>query len=449
MEPCNLFLNQVVIANPGGLLTQALPLLLNQSNIDKNRELVVITGKSQPSQPSVAQFFSSLKEQNIELRHFVIENEPTVSNIDNIVNSLRGSSSNPFYVVAIGGGSVIDLAKAVSFLLNESGSVMDYLEKVGTKTPSGNKVPLMAIPTTAGTGSEATKNGVIKGSKNGVAFKNSFRHDNFIPNICVLDPKLSVSVPLNVTSYTAMDTLSQLIEAFTSTKYNPFCDAICESGLIYFAQGFDLVILDANDIEARFDMAYAAWSSGVALCNVGLGAVHGIAGTLGALSDIPHGLACAILLPIVIEAMIRRLVVNATVGSFNFRYLVKLARTGYLLNGELESGFDISTGCRKLLDKLESFKQDFDFPLLSKYGFTKEQIPSIAKLCENKNSPVQFSQSDFEAILLCAITGEALLLPQSCDNHNCDCNEGECACDDDECHCHDDDHHHGECGCHK
>lgn len=446
MESCNLFLNQVVISKPEALLLEALPILLKQSTIDKNKNLVLLTGNAQLEIEQVKTFFSSLKKENIVIHHFVIDSEPTCLQIDNIVHQLRCSKIEPFYVVGLGGGSVIDSGKAISFLLKEREDIVCFLEKVGTKTPSGNKIPFMAIATTSGTGSEATKNGVIKGNIDGVAFKSSFRHDNFIPNVAICDPALLSTIPLHVTYYTAMDALAQLLESFTSTKYNPFCDAVCESGLISFALGFDSTILDGNDIEARFDMAYAAWASGVSLCNVGLGAIHGIAGVLGALSDIPHGAACAILLPIVIEAMIRKLVVNATIGSFNFRFLVKLARAGYLLNGELESGFDISCGCKKLLAKLESFKNDFDFGTLSKYGFTTQQIPSISQLCENKNSPVQFNKKDFEAILFSAITGNELSLPKDgsddepcCssnheDGHCCE-GEGNCECDDQGCNC--------------
>lgn len=197
--------------------------------------------------------------------------------------------------MAIGGGSVIDCGKAVAAMLVEDGSVQDYLEGVGTRKPSGAKIPFIAVPTTAGTGSEATKNAVVCDRKEG--YKKSLRHDAYMPDVAVIDPELTMTAPRPVTIACGLDAVSQLIESYTSTKANVFTDSLALTALSHASESLLPHCLDqGNDISLRGKMSYAALISGITLSHAGLGAVHGMAGPLGGLFPVPHGVTCGKLL---------------------------------------------------------------------------------------------------------------------------------------------------------
>lgn len=451
MESWNLFLNRNLIFGEGSLNGKLLPKITTDFlPTVKIASVVLITGKSLASHPEVVQFQEGLKKASIAVSCFTQSGEPYYQNVDAIMEKLQAQKKTAIdAVIAIGGGSVLDTGKAISFLLKEQGSLLEFLEGVGVKTPSGEKVPFIAVPTTAGTGSEATKNGVINGNKEGKPFKKSFRHDRFIPDMAVIDPLLFTTCPISVIASSGMDCISQLIEAFTSTAATPFTDAIAESGMILAAESFDYLLVNRDDVEEWGKMAYAAWCSGVALGNADLGAVHGIAGVLGGYYKIPHGTACAILLPVVVEALIRNLAVDAKLGTPSFRFLVKLARCGYLLCGEMESGFDIGEGCKKLLKRLSAWIKDFQLGSLSDYGVALDEIEKLSLECKNRKSPVAFTAKEFEAILRCATTQEPLLLPKSdrknsfSSHHTEDCNGLHDCCD---C-CDHSDEENCDCGC--
>ncbi len=226
-----------------------------------------------------------------------IKGEPSPQNVDQAAKEARAFA--PGVILGIGGGSAIDTAKAVSGLVTNSGSVEQYLEGVGNGAVIVNEpLPFVAVPTTAGTGAEATKNAVISSSQK--HYKKSFRDARLLPKLVVIDPELALSVPKNVTAHCGMDAITQIIESYTSIKSNPKTEELCLRGIEKIPsliKAYD----HPNDISARSDMAECAVLSGIALANSGLGAAHGFAAGIGAYSNIPHGLACAILLPHVMK----------------------------------------------------------------------------------------------------------------------------------------------------
>ena len=231
--------------------------------------LVVTGAKSFRSSGRRQSLLNRLRTNSISFFECSLSGEPTVDRIDDLVDAFRGKGVG--MVVAIGGGSVIDGGKAVSAMLPVQGSVMDFLEGVGTGTHSGEKVPFVAVPTTAGTGSEATKNAVIRGNGHPL-FKKSLRHDNFVPDAAVIDPELMLSCPSDITAACGMDAFTQLLESYVSTKAAPMTDSLAFSGLRYLKEALVPVsTTEGADIHCRAAMAYGALISGITLANAGLG----------------------------------------------------------------------------------------------------------------------------------------------------------------------------------
>jgi alcohol dehydrogenase class IV len=209
-------------------------------------------------------------------------------------------------VIAVGGGSVIDTGKAVAAMLSHPGKVLDYLELVGGgQTLNRPCAPWIAVPTTAGTGAEVTRNAVLGVPEHKV--KASLRSHYMLPQVAVIDPELTRSLPPEITAYTGMDALTQLIEPFVSNAATPLTDGICREGLKRAAKSLAAAYHDGADLSAREDMSAAALMSGMALANAKLGAVHGLAGVLGAYTGHHHGAICARLLPLVMETNINQL----------------------------------------------------------------------------------------------------------------------------------------------
>jgi alcohol dehydrogenase class IV len=255
------------------------------------KKIALITGQSSLKASGFYQRIQALFESaHIEHVSYSMAGEPSPELVDEIVSSLR--SFNVDAVVAIGGGSVIDAGKAVSAMLKAYGPVTEYLEDVGTKQHSGLKVPFIAVPTTAGTGSEATANAVL--SKPGPeGFKKSLRHVNFTPDVAIIDPELMVGCPSSVTAACGMDALTHLLESYVSTKASPMTDALAESGMAHVRDNLVPACSTlAKDLDTRGAMAYAALVSGITLANAGLGVVHGMASAVGGHFAIPHGVIC-------------------------------------------------------------------------------------------------------------------------------------------------------------
>jgi alcohol dehydrogenase class IV len=259
-----------------------------------NRVLVVTGARSFQSSTHWEIIQAAFNERNILYRVINVNGEPSPQLVDDAV--MQYANDNIDVVLGIGGGSALDAAKAIAGLLRVKRSVMDYLEGVGPGLKyDGPAVPLIAVPTTAGTGSEATKNAVL--SQQGLdGFKKSFRDEQLVANVAIVDPDLLASCPPEVIAANGMDALTQLIESYVSIKANVFCDALGISGMRAARDGLlELYDSQGTSADARERMAYASLISGINLAQTGLGSVHGLASPLGAFYPIPHGLVCGTL----------------------------------------------------------------------------------------------------------------------------------------------------------
>jgi alcohol dehydrogenase class IV len=248
--------------------------------------------------------------------------------------------------------------------VTNGGRIKDYLEGVGSgKTIEKDTLPFIAVPTTAGTGSEVTKNAVISSSKEG--FKKSIRSEKLIPNVALVDPRLSVFLPPKQTAYSGLDALTQLIEGYVTKKANPITDALAVYGLKKAADFLERAYKDGGDIKAREGMALASLLSGLVLANSGLGAVHGIGASLGVNCGISHGLACAILLPSVIEYNSKRL-------PDKYAHIGRIIAGNYTMEDKQAVQYLINW-LDDLYGKLNISRS------LSAHGVAKEKIEAIAE----------------------------------------------------------------------
>jgi alcohol dehydrogenase class IV len=295
-------------------------------------------------------------------------------------------------VVAIGGGSVIDAGKAVSAMLKADGPVTDYLEDVGTKQHSGLKIPFIAVPTTAGTGSEATANAVL--SKPGLeGFKKSLRHVNFTPDVAIIDPELMLGCPPDVTAACGMDAFTHLLESYVSTKASPMTDALAESGMAHVRDNLVPACSTlAKDLDTRGAMAYAALLSGITLANAGLGVVHGMASSIGGHFAISHGVICGNLVGSATRATIQKLF---TVDP-KHPSLEKYACAGYLLAGKHFN--TIENGCDLLLHTIDTWTRKLELPSLANFGLTEADIDALIAGSSNKNNPAKLDKDEIREI---------------------------------------------------
>ncbi len=237
---------------------------------------------------------SGLSAAGMSVRSVAIHSEPDVDTLEDILN--RVGNDPPDVVIGLGGGSVIDAAKTVSILIKNPGPLMDYLEVVGKgKAISKPGVPCIALPTTAGTGSEVTRNAVIAVPDQRV--KVSLRSLWMLPEIALVDPELTLTVPPEITAATGMDVLTQLIEPYVSARANELADIFCLKGVELAGKAIRVACMDGRDLQSREAMSLASLYGGLALANSGLGVVHGLAGVIGGMYSAPHGAVCAALLP--------------------------------------------------------------------------------------------------------------------------------------------------------
>ena len=243
-----------------------------------------------------------LQSHGVASVHVTVRHEPDVESVDKA--SAMGRSAGCDFVIAVGGGSVIDLAKSAAGMIPNEGSLLDYLEGVGTgKTMARAPLPLIAVPTTAGTGSEATKNAVINGySLTRGPFKKSFRDPRLVPAVALVDPELSMGASSEITTACGMDALTQLVESLTSLHATAVTDALAVSGIEAVGRSLQRAVENGYGLEARVEMAYAALLSGICLSNAGLGAVHGLASPVSAHAPVPPGHICAVRRPLVTGA---------------------------------------------------------------------------------------------------------------------------------------------------
>jgi alcohol dehydrogenase class IV len=266
---------------------------------DLGRRALVVLGGSDRGREALT---AGLSDAGVRPLVFNVSGEPTTQLVDRATRIARAERCD--LVIAVGGGSVIDAGKAVAGLLANPGEVRDYLELAGAGKPLLERgAPFIAVPTTAGTGAEVTRNAVLDVPEHKV--KASLRSPHLLARLAVVDPELTLSLPPAITAYTCMDALTQLIEPFVSNAANPLTDGICREGFTRAARSLARAYRDGSDVAAREDMALAALCGGIALANARLGAVHGFASVLGGITGHAHGAICARLLPFVMEANIR------------------------------------------------------------------------------------------------------------------------------------------------
>ncbi len=354
------------------------------------KSLVVVTGKSSfIRSPEAETFFNKLKEEGFTWRHVTVEGEPSPDTIDSAVQNIGNEIID--LVIGIGGGSALDAGKAISAMLRCEGSVKDYLEVTGTKSHPGTKVPFIAVPTTSGTGSEATKNAVISRiGKDG--FKRSLRHDNFVPEIALVDPLLTVNCPPDITAASGMDCFTQLTEAYLSNSATPYTDALALEGLKEVKNSLVRCCIDGSDIEARSGMSFAALTSGICLANAGLGVVHGFASSLGARYNIPHGSICGTLMSSANEINVRALRKEGGKAA-----LSKYAALGRLFLGEKDSCDDYFID--GFIDFLFRLSSELKLPGLKSAGADSSDFHDLVQQTECKNNPVKLSPEQLYEIL--------------------------------------------------
>ncbi len=304
---------------------------------------------------------------------FTIDGEPTVEDVRRGADLARSSGCD--LVIALGGGSVIDAGKAVSAMATNPGDVLDYLEVIGAgKSISVAPLPMIAVPTTAGTGAEVTRNAVITSTER--QYKASMRSPLMIPRVALVDPVLTASMPPAVTASTGVDALTQLIEPFTSIRANPLTDGICREGMRLAAPALRKAFHDGSDLEARRAMSMASLFGGIALANAGLGAVHGFASPIGGSFPAPHGAVCARLLAPVVAANIHALESRET-GS---EVLQKYAEVSRILTGDPQAQPGDAVAW------LAALTEELQIPRLGAYGISRDQVAEVVEMAARASS---------------------------------------------------------------
>ena len=341
-----------------------------------SRLLVVASGSALNSPETRETLTVSILKHKIEFDTYLIKGEPTTEIIDSGVRKAKEFKAE--VVMGVGGGSTVDACKAIAGLFTNGGSAKDYMEVIGKGSViTRPSLPIIAVPTTAGTGSEVTKNAVILAEEE--KFKASIRSPLLIPNIAVIDPRLMLTVPPPVTATCGMDALTQLIEAYTSNKSQPLTDALALLGVEKASKSLLTCYRNGQLLEPREDMALASLLSGICLANAGLGAVHGFASPLGGL-QIPHGVICAALLAPIIEKNIRELKALDPKNTT----LAKYATLGEIVS---EKSFPtIGEAHKALIEYLKNLTQELNIPTLSEYRLTDSDVRTIVDKAKRSSS---------------------------------------------------------------
>jgi alcohol dehydrogenase class IV len=325
---------------------------------------------------------------------FAVEGEPSIGLVRRGVEAARGARAD--VIVAIGGGSAIDAGKAIAALAANPGDVLDYLEVIGKAQPlTRPSLPFIAVPTTAGTGTEVTRNAVL--ASPGDRVKASLRGPFLLPKLAVIDPELTYSLPPAITASTGLDALTQLIEPYVSARANPMTDALCLEGMRRAAFALRRAWRDGGDREARHDMALASLFGGLALANAGLGAVHGFAAPVGGMFPAPHGAVCAALLPHAMEINIRALRARAAASDALERYTVVARTLTGIVGASPEDGAAwVSRLCR-----------DLGVAPLAAYGVRSADVPTLvekaARASSMKGNPIALTPEELAETLTRAI----------------------------------------------
>ena len=354
------------------------------------RPLVVVGKNLQRPEP----LFALLRENSIEGVPFSIASEPTLQRIRDGVTLAK--KENCDWVIGIGGGSVLDAGKAIAAMMINEGDVLEYLEIIGQGKPlTQQSARYLAIPTTAGTGSEVTRNAVLASPEH--RLKVSLRSASMIPSVALVDPELTYDLPPAVTASTGLDALTQLIEPYVCSRANPMTDPLCLDGIRYVTKSFRAVMLNGHDKEARANMSLASLFGGLALANAGLGAVHGFAGPIGGMFSAPHGEICAALLPHVMKMNLRALREREPQNIAVERY----KDVAQILTGNSEATADAG------IEWVGELVNDFNIPRLGTHGIKPEHTDEIVKNAMNASSmkanPIKLTEAELGEILQSAI----------------------------------------------
>ncbi|WAS92370.1 iron-containing alcohol dehydrogenase [Nannocystis punicea] len=359
---------------------------------EHGRRALVVTGRD-PSR--VEPVLEAMRAAGLETSLFTVAGEPTVADAERGVAAARACDCE--VVVAIGGGSPLDAGKAIAALVRNPGPPLDYLEVVGRGRPLvHDPVPFIAVPTTAGTGSEVTRNAVLAAEEQRV--KVSLRSPKMLPRVAIVDPALTVSLPPAVTADCGLDALTQLIEPFVSRKANPITDALCRDGIARAARALPRAVADGRDLDARSDMALASLLGGLALANAGLGAVHGFAGPIGgAFPGAPHGAVCARLLPEVLRINARALRAREPHSPV----LARLDEVARLVTGDPAAPLD------EAVDHLRALVSSLQIRPLAAWGLAAADLPDLVdrsrRASSMKGNPIDLTDDELHEALAAAL----------------------------------------------
>jgi len=357
------------------------------------QRVLLVTGGASFDHSQICRVLLDELQYHFEVERICVTGEPSPQLVDAAVAQYAAWGAG--CVVAVGGGSAVDAAKAIAGLLLTGDSVMAYLEGVGQGIRySGPSVPFIALPTTAGTGGETSKNAVLSviGSD---GFKKSFRDEKLVAHAIILDPELTISCPPDVTAACGMDALTQLLESYVSTAASPMTDALALSGLQHLRDGLLPAVQRGDDIAARASMLYASSISGLTLANAGLGSVHGLASPLGAFFPIPHGVVCGTLLAAAARQNMELLQRN----RLNNSALDKYAEAGRLMLGRPDLSDEAAR--EGLLELLDRWTEELSMPRLSCYGVCEGDLPHIITHASGgmKTNPVLLDAGQMESLL--------------------------------------------------
>lgn len=358
---------------------------------DFGDNVLIVSGSRQEISDRLS---SLLGLQNAKFTIIRISSEPTVDVVGEVIKLAQ--ESKPDLLIGIGGGSVIDATKATAALLTNPGKITDYLEVIGlNKIINNPSFPVIAVPTTAGTGAEVTRNAVIGSPQHHI--KVSLRSPYLLPCIALIDPELTLGVPPSLTAITGLDALTQLIEPFTCNRSNPLTDAICLEGLQRVAHSLFNAYNNGNNLQAREDMSLAALFSGLALANAKLGAVHGFAGPIGGEIDAHHGAICASLLPNVMTMNISALRIRSPEHPALERY----ATIGKLLTGNPAAKPEDGT------QWVRDFCLHSNIKPLSSFGLAENEfhriIEKALQASSMKGNPITLNMDELRNILQMSI----------------------------------------------
>lgn len=349
------------------------------------RALIVTGSRTERAGPLVAR----LTELGIPSSVQGVPGEPSVATAIELVALGRDFAAD--LIVGFGGGSALDAAKAVALLLANPGDPLDYLEVVGRGLPvAAPALPCIAIPTTAGTGSEVTRNAVLASTEHRV--KVSLRDASMLPRLAIVDSELTLSVPPATTAATGLDALTQCIEPYLSCAANPLTDGIALEGMRHGARCLRRAHADGNDLDARTGMALTSLFGGLSLANAKLGAVHGFAGPIGGMCDAPHGAVCARLLPLVFAANLAALRQRDAANPA----LARMARVAQVLLDDPTATAEAAIGW------LETLVRDLGIPGLTQYGLVESELPDLVSKAQRassmKGNPLPLTPDELHAI---------------------------------------------------